>query len=335
MPKPQQYTQRKLEKMGVEVRLNSLAVAMDDESVTIKGPDGLQTLRCRTRIWAAGVQASPLATMLAKQAGVETDRAGRIPVEPDCTVPGHSEVFAIGDMVSLNKLPGVAQPALQEGKYVGKVIKARLGDRAPMPAFTYFDKGSMATIGYNSAVAPASGAAVTGWLAYLIWAFIHVLYLIGWGNRFGTLYNWLRSLVFSKNRGHRIITYEVAHDQATLHQMTSEHPPPTTRRTAKRNRQSGDDRPEGGGGRPSRPISRSATRARPDRSRWRVNRRRHTTAADWRGRSTSGQPATMVARPPGPGVGPAASCRAPGRGGHRRGPCGFLLGTVPLSEPGN
>jgi NADH dehydrogenase len=212
-PKLQCYTHRQLEKMGVEIRLNSLAVEMDDESVTIKGPDGPETLRCRTRIWAAGVQASPLAAMLAEKAGVETDRAGRIPVNPDCTIPGHPEVFAIGDMVSLNKLPGVAQPALQEGRYVGKVIKARLGDRAPLPPFKYLDKGSMATIGYNSAVADAFGIKVTGVLAYLMWAFIHVLYLIGWGNRLGTLYNWFRSLVFSKNRAHRIITYEAAHEE--------------------------------------------------------------------------------------------------------------------------
>ena len=92
--------------MGVEIHLNSLAVGMDDDSVTVKGPDGVETIRCRTRIWAAGVAASPLAKMLAEQAGAETDRAGRVPVNPDCTLPGHPEVFAIGDMVSLNKLPG-------------------------------------------------------------------------------------------------------------------------------------------------------------------------------------------------------------------------------------
>ncbi len=156
--KLQAYTHRVLEKMGVEIHLNSLAVGMDDDSVTVKGPDGVETIRCRTRIWAAGVAASPLATMLAEQAGVETDRAGRIPVNPDCTVAGHPEVFAIGDMVSLNKLPGVAQPALQEGHYVGKVIKARLDDKPAPPPFKYFDKGSMATIGYRAAVADAFGA---------------------------------------------------------------------------------------------------------------------------------------------------------------------------------
>ncbi len=133
-PKLQRYTHRRLEKMGVEIRTDTLAVAMDDESVTVKGPDGEETIRTRTRIWAAGVQASPLARMLADRAGAETDRAGRVAVNPDCTLPGHPEVFAIGDMVSLNGLPGVAQPAIQEGKYVGKVIKARLaGDEKIAP----------------------------------------------------------------------------------------------------------------------------------------------------------------------------------------------------------
>ncbi len=179
--KLQAYTHRQLEKMGVEIHLNSLAVGMDDDSVTVKGPDGVETIRCRTRIWAAGVAASPLAKMLAEQAGAETDRAGRVPVNPDCTLPGHPEVFAIGDMVSLNKLPGVAQPALQEGRYVGKVIKARLAGEPAPPPFKYFDKGSMATIGYRSAVADAFKLKVTGVLAYLMWAFIHVMYLVGLG----------------------------------------------------------------------------------------------------------------------------------------------------------
>jgi NADH dehydrogenase len=213
-PKLQRYTHRRLEKMGVEIRTDTLAVAMDDESVTVKGPDGEETIRTRTRIWAAGVQASPLARMLAERAGAETDRAGRITVNPDCTLPGHPEVFAIGDMVSLNGLPGVAQPAIQEGKYVGKVITARLAGDQKIKSFQYLDKGSMATIGYNSAVADAFGVKVTGWLAYVMWAMIHVLYLIGWGNRLGTLYTWMRGMVLSKNRGHRLITFEEAHEQA-------------------------------------------------------------------------------------------------------------------------
>jgi NADH dehydrogenase len=203
----QAYTQRQLEKMGVEIHTNALAVAMDHESTTYKDPEGLHTIRGRTRIWAAGVAASPLAKRLAEQAGVETDRAGRLPVNPDTTVPGHPEVFAIGDMVSLNKLPGVAQPALQEGRYVGTVIKERLAGTTEHKPFHYFDKGSMATIGYRSAVADAFGVKVTGPIAYLMWAFVHVWYLIGWGNRVGTIYQWFRNLVFTKNRNHRVITF--------------------------------------------------------------------------------------------------------------------------------
>jgi NADH dehydrogenase len=193
--KLQAYTHKRLEKMGVEIRTGTLATGMDDRSVTVKGPAGEETIRTRTRIWAAGVAASPLAALLARSSGAETDRAGRIAVNPDCSLPGRPEVFAIGDMVSLNKLPGIAQPAMQEGKYVGKLIKGRLS-------------------GYKSAVADAFGMKVTGFLAYVMWGFIHVLYLIGWGNRLGTLYTWLRALVFTTNRGHRIITFEQAHEQA-------------------------------------------------------------------------------------------------------------------------
>ena len=117
--------------------------------------------------------------------------------------------------VSLGTLPGVAQPAIQEGKYVAKVIEARLaGDGA-----WYFDKGSMATIGYRAAVADAFGMKFTGLVAYVMWMFVHMLYLIGWGNRLGTIYTWLRALVLSNNRGHRIITFEQV--SGRLHEETS------------------------------------------------------------------------------------------------------------------
>ena len=225
-PKLQEYTKKRLEKMGVEVRLNTLAVDMDHYSITVKGPDGLDTIRTRTRIWAAGVQASPLAKMLAQKAGLETDRAGRVPVNPDCTLPGHPEVFAIGDMVALDKLPGVAQPAMQEGKYVGKVIRARLRGEEPPPPFKYFDKGSMATIGHKAAVADAFGMKFTGFIAYIMWGFIHVMYLVGWGNRLGTLYTWARALWFSHNRGHRIITFESARGDVTEGRTAAGRPKP-------------------------------------------------------------------------------------------------------------
>jgi NADH dehydrogenase len=210
----QEYTRKTLERMGVEIRLNTLAVDMDHDSITVKGPDGVETIRARTRVWAAGVQASPLAKLLAEQTGSETDRPGRVAVNPDCSLPGHPEVFAIGDMALLNKLPGVAQPAIQEGKYVGNAIKARLAGRDDqVKPFKYFDKGSMATIGHKYAVADAFGRKFTGLVAYGMWGLVHVTYLVGWGNRLGTLYTWSRAMYFSKNRGHRIITFE----QANLH----------------------------------------------------------------------------------------------------------------------
>jgi NADH dehydrogenase len=211
-PALRRYTRRRLERMGVEVRLRTLATGMDGESVTVTGPDGTEVIRTRTRIWAAGVQASPLATTLAARSGAETDRAGRVAVEPDCTLPGHPEVFAIGDMISLDGLPGVAQPAIQEGSYVGATIGSRLRGAARAAPFRYADKGSMATIGYRAAVAEAFGMRFTGWVGYLMWGVIHVRYLIGWGNRLGTLYTWARALVLSQDRGHRIITFERAHD---------------------------------------------------------------------------------------------------------------------------
>ena len=213
----QRYTTRTLERMGVEVRCATMATEIDADGITVRNDDGEERIEAKTKVWAAGVQASPLAKILASATGAETDRAGRIMVEPDCTLPGHPEVFAIGDMVSLNGLPGIAQPALQEGKYVGKVIRARLDGDTSVAPFKYFDKGTMATIGRTHAVARSGGMSFTGIIAYLMWAFIHVLYLIGWGNRFGTLYSWGRSLWFTKNRAHRTITLDQAIDEIGGH----------------------------------------------------------------------------------------------------------------------
>ena len=152
-PKLQRYTQRQLEKMGVEIRLNTLAIDMDHDSITVQAPGGREIIRAKARIWAAGVQASPMAAMLAAKTGATTDRAGRLPVGPDCTLPGQPEVFAVGDMVALSNLPSVAQPAMQEGKYVAKVIRARIDGHEPPGPFQYSDRGSMATIGHRRAVA--------------------------------------------------------------------------------------------------------------------------------------------------------------------------------------
>ncbi|MGH3407734.1 MAG: NAD(P)/FAD-dependent oxidoreductase, partial [Streptosporangiaceae bacterium] len=222
-PRLRRYTRRRLRHMGVEVLLNTPAMAMDHDSITVKGPGGQKRIPARTKIWAAGVQASPLATMLAAAAGARTDRAGRVAVLPDCSLPGHPEVFAIGDMAMLNQLPGVAQPAIQEGAYVARVIRARLAGEPDGGPFAYRDKGSMATIGHLAAVADCFGMKFTGAVGFTMWAFVHVLYLIGWGNRLGTIYTWARALTF-RNRAHRIITFERAQEEVT--QGTSGEIPP-------------------------------------------------------------------------------------------------------------
>jgi NADH:ubiquinone reductase (H+-translocating) len=216
-PKLQRYTQRRLEEMGVDVRLNTAAIAMSHDSITVRGPEREEQIPARTKIWAAGVQASPLAGILAEVTGAGTDRAGRIAVLPDCSLPGHPEIFAVGDMISLNQLPGVAQPAIQQGKYVGKLIRARLRDTAAAKPFRYRDKGNMATIGHLSAVTDSSGLRFTGVIGYTMWGFVHVLYLIDWGNRIATMYTWARALTFTKNRAHRVITFEQARYELGQH----------------------------------------------------------------------------------------------------------------------
>jgi NADH:ubiquinone reductase (H+-translocating) len=224
-PRLQRYTQRRLERMGVDVLLNTVAQGMDHDSITVKDADGERRIPARTKIWAAGVQASPLARMLAEATGAGCDRAGRVAVRPDCSLPGHPEVFAVGDMVALNDLPAVAQPALQEGAYVGKLIRARLAGPPPAKPFAYRDKGNMATIGHLSAVVDSFGMQFTGVIGYTMWAFIHVLYLVGWGNRIGTILNWTRAMTFTKNRPHRTITFERARYELTEDTGTAEWPP--------------------------------------------------------------------------------------------------------------
>jgi NADH dehydrogenase len=221
-PRLQRYTQRRLEKMGVEVWLNTMARDMDAGSVTVTGPDGDRRIPARTKIWAAGVQASPLAAILAAATGAGTDRAGRVAVLPDCSLPGHPEVFAIGDMVRLNDLPGVAQPAIQEGTYVGTLIRSRLAGKAGTAPFAYRDKGSMATIGHLSAVTDSFGMTFTGVTGYTMWGIVHVLYLVGWGNRVAAILNWARALTFSKNRSHRTITYEHVRNELAEHRHEPE-----------------------------------------------------------------------------------------------------------------
>jgi len=165
----------------------------------------------RTVVWAAGVTASALATKLAEQTGAERDRAGRVTVEPDLTLPGHPEVFALGDIVRVRGpdgtsvvLPGVAPVAMQQGRYAANVVRARLRGRKP-PPFRYRDKGNLATIGRAAAVADIKGIRLSGFLAWSAWLLVHLWYLIGFQNRILVLIRWSFSFA-THGRGARLIT---------------------------------------------------------------------------------------------------------------------------------
>lgn len=194
----------KLESMGVEVRLDTAVVDVDAGGIQVTTADGTERIEARTVIWAAGVAASTLGKHLADQAGVQVDRAGRVPVEPDCSLPGFPDVFVVGDMMD-SGLPGVAQVAMQSGRHAARVIAARAsGRRIPEP-FHYRDKGNMATISRFSAVASVGRLRISGFIAWLMWLFIHLLYLIGFKQRVTTLLNWAISFV-GNGRAERVVT---------------------------------------------------------------------------------------------------------------------------------
>ena len=188
---------RELKRTGVEIHVESIVTHVDAEGVEVKGPDGeIHRYAARTKIWAAGVSASPLAAMLASASGAETDRAGRIAVLPDCSLPGHPEVFAVGDMMALNGLPGVAEVAMQSGIHVARIIKARASDGAgAAPAFRYRDLGSMAAISRRRAIVSFHGVRLWGFPAWVMWLVVHLTFMTGFKNRFSTLLHWSMSFL--------------------------------------------------------------------------------------------------------------------------------------------
>jgi len=198
------FAKRALEKLGVEVRLGHPASACDVGGVVVSG----ERIEARTIIWAAGVAASPAAKWL----GAEKDRAGRVIVGRDLTLPGHPEIFVIGDTAAApgldgEPLPGVAPVAKQQGAYVGRVIAARASAKAEPPPFRYRNYGNLATIGRKVAVADFGRIRLGGRVAWLLWGVIHVLFLIGFRNRVAVLLDWLWAYV-TFQRGARLITSE-------------------------------------------------------------------------------------------------------------------------------
>ena len=198
---------RSLERIGVTVLTGRTVVGIDEEGVTIVSEGGEpQRIESRNVIWAAGVTASTLAARLAELTGAELDRAGRITVQPDLTLPGHREVFALGDMVRLHDtvFPGVAPVAMQQGRYAAAVVRDRLRSRETHP-FRYRDKGNLATIGRAAAVADIKGLRLSGFAAWVTWLVVHLWYLVGFQNRLLVVVRWSFSFV-THGRGSRLIT---------------------------------------------------------------------------------------------------------------------------------
>jgi NADH dehydrogenase len=208
-PKLSEAARKMLVRLGVTVRTGAMVTDIRADGVTIRCGDHDEIIPTRTVLWAAGVLASPLGVILSRESGAKLDRANRVIVEPDMSIAGHPEIFVIGDLSNCSHqtgqpLPGVAQPAIQQGDYVAKLIRARLRGQKLSP-FHYFDKGNLATIGRGAAVADLNWLRLSGWPAWLIWVFVHLLYIIQFQNRLLVMLQWAW-LYLSFNRSARLIT---------------------------------------------------------------------------------------------------------------------------------
>lgn len=199
-PEVSEAAKRRLERLGVEVRLGHRVEHVDESGVIVAG----EWIAARTVIWTAGVEPSPAGKWL----GAPTDRAGRVNVQPDLTVPGQADTFVIGDTATCEQdghpLPGVAQVALQQGRYAGKLIDRRLRGKRALRPFHYFDKGNMAVVGQGYAVLQAGKHHLAGFLAFLVWVFIHLVYLAQGSQRLTIVAQWTWT-VLTRQRGSRLI----------------------------------------------------------------------------------------------------------------------------------
>jgi NADH:ubiquinone reductase (H+-translocating) len=210
---------RHLNEMGIEVQLGAMVTDVDADGLEVKDPDGqTRRIQAATKVWAAGVQASPLGRQLAEQSGAEIDRAGRINVQEDLTLPGHPEVHVVGDMMALAKLPGVAQVAIQGGRYAAEAITRRMAGKAPQAPFTYRDKGNMATISRFSAVADIKGLKFEGFLAWVLWLVVHLVYIIGFKSRVTTVLHWAVSFL-GRGRSQRVATQQQVYGRLALEHL--------------------------------------------------------------------------------------------------------------------
>ena len=201
--------EKQLLELGVHTRTGARVTAIDEGGVTMTLASGTERIQARTVLWAAGVRASRMGKVLADRAGAPLDKVGRVMVEPDLSIPGHPEIRVIGDLANFSKqsgkpLPGVAQVAMQMGGYVAKDILAKLRGKTTKP-FHYFNKGNLATIGRNKAVADFGKIQLSGFPAWFIWVFIHLMYLVEFENRLLVFVEWVYNYI-TRNRGARLIT---------------------------------------------------------------------------------------------------------------------------------
>lgn len=200
-----------LARLGVVVRTNTLVTDMEEDVLTLRRGDQVEQLAAGTVLWAAGMKASAMGQVLAQRAGAELDKMGRVIVEPDLTVPGHPEILVAGDLANLSgrdgqPLPGVAPVAMQQGLYTARLILRRVQGRSSLP-FRYRNRGSLAVIGRHAAVADLGFVRFGGFLAWLAWIFVHIMYLVGFENRILVFSKWAYDY-FTHNRGARLITEE-------------------------------------------------------------------------------------------------------------------------------
>lgn len=219
---------RDLREMGVEVRLNTLLTDVTADAITVKVGDREEQLPAKNVVWAAGVQAS----RLGKRLGVPLDRAGRVIIEQDCSIPGHPSAFVIGDMAALTDprtealVPGVAQGAIQMGEFVARTIRAESsGKTAARGAFSYRDKGSMATIGRARAVADVGTRAFGGFFAWILWSVVHVAFLVSFRSRLFVMAGWMWSY-FARVKGARLITGNRTPSVKRPHDFNAQPDPP-------------------------------------------------------------------------------------------------------------
>ncbi|WP_433829830.1 NAD(P)/FAD-dependent oxidoreductase [Actinoplanes sp. CA-015351] len=217
-PESSAAAEKRLRKIGVDVRLGTKVVDIDATGADVQTSAGTERITAMTKIWSAGVAAAPLARRIADATGAPADRSGRIMVEPDLTVPGHPEIFVVGDLMSLGKLPGVAQVSIQGGGYVGRTIRDRLAGRTTGKPFHYFDKGNIATISRFSAVADLRGLRLSGLAGWLLWLGVHWAYLPKGRNRASSLVRWAVAFL-GRSRSERAVTSQQINARAAVRAM--------------------------------------------------------------------------------------------------------------------